>query len=51
MVAERDSTLCGAHVMPYAVDILQNCTHKTCMALLTNATPINSGVGDDAPTN
>ena len=41
MVTE-DLTLGGEHTMQYTSDVLQNCTFRTCIILLTNATPINS---------
>ena len=40
MVTE-DLTLGGEHTMQYTSDVLQNCTFRTCIILLTNATPIN----------
>ena len=42
MVVERDLTLGGKSMMQYANYVLQNCTLKTSMVLLSNVTPINS---------
>ena len=41
MATEGDLTLGGKHTIQYTDDVLQNCTFKTCITLLTNVTPIN----------
>ena len=39
---EGDLTLGTEHTIQYKNDVLQNCTPKTYIILLTNVTPINS---------
>ena len=42
MVMEKDLNWADEHTIQYTDDILQNCTSKTCIILLTNVTSINS---------
>ena len=39
---EADLTWGSEHTMQHTYDVLQNCTPKTYITLLTNVTPINS---------
>ena len=40
MLTEGDLTSGGEHTIQYTGDVLQNCTPKTYIILLTNVTPI-----------